>query len=275
MSADSAREDTAREDGAHPASPAFEPRGSGRSPDEGSAREGAPEESVLRGTAAGDTTPVDAARDDGAPDGAAPEETARDDSAPEGTASDDDAPEGATRRPGALAALRRIGGRTAAAARRGRALPAALAVATVAVTALSGWLCVEVYEQRAEAERHQDILAAARQSALNFTSLDYRHYDRDSKNVLKGATGEFKEQFSAQTEELTKLVAANKSVSEGQVLEAGIARSDERSARVLVVADSKVTNTAAPEGQARTYRLQLDLVLERGRWLTSNVEFVG
>ncbi|MFP1625025.1 hypothetical protein ACLB9X_07410 [Streptomyces sp. 5K101] len=167
--------------------------------------------------------------------------------------------------------MRRAAGRVA----RGRLTGAALAVATGVVTALSAWLCVEVYEQRADSQRRQEVLAAARQSALNFTSLDYRHYERDSANVLKGATGDFKKQFAAQTEELTKLVAANKSVSQGQVLEAGIARVDERSARVLVVADSKVTNTAAPEGQARTYRLQLDLVLESGRWLTSNVEFVG
>lgn len=161
------------------------------------------------------------------------------------------------------------------AARRGRALPGALAVATVVVTALSGWLSLRVYEQRAEEQRRQDILAAARQSALNFTSLDHRHYARDSANVLKGATGNFKEQFAAQTAELTKLVAANKSVSDGQVLEAGITRADERTARVLVVADSRVTNTAAPQGQTRTYRLQLDLVHEDGRWLTSDVEFVG
>ncbi|WP_406503386.1 hypothetical protein [Streptomyces sp. NBC_01602] len=171
--------------------------------------------------------------------------------------------------------LRLLGTTTAASARRGRGVAATLVVATVVTTALSGWLCVQVYEQRAEAQRRQDILAAARQSALNFTSLDYRHYEQDSENVLKAATGAFKEQFSAQTAELTKLVAANKSVSQGQVLEAGIARSDERTARVLVVADSKVTNSAAPGGQARTYRLQLDLVLEHGRWLTSDVEFVG
>ncbi|MFD9219541.1 hypothetical protein ACFWDI_05810 [Streptomyces sp. NPDC060064] len=175
----------------------------------------------------------------------------------------------------AIRPIRRLGARLMGAARRGRALPAALAVATAVTTALSGWLCVQVYEQRAQEHRNQDILAAARQSALNFTSLDYRHYTRDSTNVLKGATGDFKEQFAAQTAELTKLVAANKSVSEGQVLEAGITRADERKARVLVVADSKVTNTAAPQGQARTYRLQLDLVHEGGRWLTSSVEFVG
>ncbi|MGI5136002.1 MULTISPECIES: hypothetical protein [unclassified Streptomyces] len=158
---------------------------------------------------------------------------------------------------------------------RRRALAAGLVAVTVLTVALSALLGVRLADQRAVEQRRQDILAAARQSALNFTSLDYRHYRQDSGNVLDGATGDFKKQFAAQTGELTKLVAQNKSVSEGQVLEAGIVRSDDRSARVLVVADSKVTNTAAPQGQARTYRLQLDLVRERGRWLTSDVAFVG
>lgn len=158
---------------------------------------------------------------------------------------------------------------------RRSALSAGLVAATVLTTALTVWLSVQLYEQHGAERRRQDILAAARQSALNFTSLDYRHYGQDSGNVLKGATGDFEKQFAAQTEELTKLVAQNKSVSQGQVLEAGITRSDDHSARVLVVADSEVTNTAVPKGEARTYRLQLDLVLKNGRWLTSDVEFVG
>ncbi|MEU7550857.1 hypothetical protein AB0B01_00605 [Streptomyces sp. NPDC044571] len=150
-----------------------------------------------------------------------------------------------------------------------------LAVLAAVLVASSGWLGFQLYERHEEDRRHQDILAAARQSALNFTSLDYRQYERDSKTVLNGATGEFKKQFSAQTAELTKIVADNKSVSEGHILDAGIARADDRSARVLVVADSKVTNVAAPEGTSRNYRLQLDLVFQDGQWLTSNVEFVG
>lgn len=156
-----------------------------------------------------------------------------------------------------------------------RTTVAALAVLAAALTAASGWFGTQLYERHEEDRRNQDILAAARQSALNFTSLDYRHYGRDSQNVLKGATGEFKTQFAAQTKELTKIVADNKSVSEGQILDAGIARADARSARVLVVADSKVTNVAAPQGTSRNYRLQLDLVLVDGEWLTSHVEFVG
>ncbi|WP_245238624.1 hypothetical protein [Streptomyces sp. MZ04] len=172
-------------------------------------------------------------------------------------------------------ALLRLGAKLTGTARGERAMAAGLAVATAGTSALALWLGLQVYEQRATEQRHQDILAAARQSALNFTSLDYRHYGRDSENVLKGATGDFKKQFTAQTAQLTKLVAKNKSVSKGQVLEAGITRADEHSARVLVVADSKVTNTAAPDGQARTYRLQLDLELKNDKWLTSGVEFVG
>ncbi|WP_411151186.1 hypothetical protein [Streptomyces sp. A30] len=156
-----------------------------------------------------------------------------------------------------------------------RALTAGLVVAAVLTTALTTWLGLGLHDQREADQRRQDILAAARRSALNFTSLDYRHYDRDSANVLKGATGDFKKQFAAQTEQLTELVAENRSVSRGQVLEAGIVRSDEHSARVLVVADSEVTNTAVPKGEARTYRLRLDLVQRDGRWLTSDVEFVG
>jgi Mce-associated membrane protein len=156
-----------------------------------------------------------------------------------------------------------------------RALTVGLVVATVLTTALTIWLGLSLNDQREADQRRQDILAAARQSALNFTSLDYRHYDRDSANVLRSATGDFKKQFAAQTEQLTELVAENRSVSEGQVLEAGIVRSDQDSARVLVVADSKVTNTAVPKGESRTYRLQLDLVQRDGRWLTSDVEFVG
>ncbi|MET7847244.1 hypothetical protein [Streptomyces avermitilis] len=165
--------------------------------------------------------------------------------------------------------------RSALSGMSGRAWSVGLVVATVLTTALTIWLSFGLYNQRGAEQRRQDLLAAARQSALNFTSLDYRHYDRDSANVLEGATGDFRKQFAAQTEELTQLVAQNKSVSDGQILEAGIVRSDEHSARVLVVADSRVTNTAAPKGEARTYRLQLDLVHRNGRWLTSDVEFVG
>ncbi|WP_254665970.1 hypothetical protein [Streptomyces sp. WMMB 322] len=157
----------------------------------------------------------------------------------------------------------------------GRAVTAALVAAAAALLTLSGYFGYQLYGQHQEEQRRQDVLSAARQTAVNFTSLHYKTYKADSRNVLQGATGRFKKQFSAQTEELTELVTQNRSVSKGQVLEAGVVRADEKSARVLVVADSTVKNVSTPKGETRNYRLQLDLVQEGGRWLTSDVEFVS
>ncbi|MCQ4043292.1 hypothetical protein ACFOSC_01020 [Streptantibioticus rubrisoli] len=178
-------------------------------------------------------------------------------------------------RPLAQAAVRGLRTRAVPPDGRGGRLLAILSVAALLTVAASGYFGVRLYQQHQAERRDQDILAAARQLALNFTSLDYRHYDQDSKNVLNLATGDFRQQFASQTSNLTQLVTTNKSVSEGQVLDAGIARADAKSASVLVAVDSKVTNVSAPQGQARNYRLQVDLVFQGGRWLTSNVEFVG
>lgn len=123
--------------------------------------------------------------------------------------------------------------------------------------------------------RRTEVLAAARQQVVNFTTLDHRSLDRDLGRVLAGATGQFRAQFEAGTENLSELVTTNEAVSEGEVLEAGIVSDDADSARVLVVADSTVTNTADPAPQKRHYRMQLDLVLKRGHWLVSDLQFVG
>lgn len=152
---------------------------------------------------------------------------------------------------------------------------AALAAAALGCLVLIGVLLAR---QGAAADRdalREQILAAARQRAVNFTTLDYRYLDRDLGRVLKGATGKFRKEFAAGTDNLREIVTANQAVSRGEVLEAGIVSSDEDSARVLVVADSTVTNTASTQPEKRHYRLQLDLVRRDGTWLVSDLEFVG
>lgn len=162
---------------------------------------------------------------------------------------------------------------------RGRRLTPLVVAALVVV--LLGSAALAVVEGTRLAARHatqardEALLAAARQSAVDFTTLDYRHLDRDLARVTGGAAGDFKQQFSAQLASLRDLVTKNKAVSTGHVLDAGIVTADDDSGRVLVVADSDVTNTAEPKGARRHYRLQLDLVRHGGRWLTSGLEFVG
>lgn len=163
--------------------------------------------------------------------------------------------------------------RSPAARRAAVALLAALVVAAVAVLVVS---VPRVAEAGAREDRREAVLSAARQQAVNFTTLDYRKLDRDLGRVEAGATGDFRTQFRSGAAELTELVTQNKAVARGKVLEAGILTEDADSARVLVVADSQVTNTGSDgEPQMRHYRIRMDLVREDGRWLVSDLAFVG
>jgi Mce-associated membrane protein len=160
--------------------------------------------------------------------------------------------------------------------RQGRSLTLLALAAVVAASLVVLALAVPKVASAGERDdRRAAILHAARQHAVNFTTLDYRRLEPDLQRVLAGATGDFRKEFEAGTKNLTELVTKNQAVSEGQVLEAGIVSSDADSARVLVVADSTVTNARSREPEKRHYRIQLDLVSQHGRWLVSDLQFVG
>jgi len=156
-----------------------------------------------------------------------------------------------------------------------RWLVAALAVLVLALLVTGGVLLSQWQEARAEDERRREVLRAATAEVVAFTTLDYRDIEPSVDRVLEGATGDFKEQFESSRPQLEQLSRDNESVSEGRVLKAGVVSMDEDSATVVVVADSQVTNKSTDEPQPRHYRLQLDLVLEGDRWLTSDLQFVG
>ncbi len=150
-----------------------------------------------------------------------------------------------------------------------------LVLVAVAAAALSATSLAQLSDAAGRDDQRARILDDARQHAVNFTTLDYQELDRDLGRVLDGATGDFRKQFEQGTSDLSTLVTENQAVSRGEVLEAGIVSSDDDSARVLVVADSTVTNSADPDPQKRHYRMQLDLVRSGDRWLVSDLQFVG
>ena len=150
-----------------------------------------------------------------------------------------------------------------------------LVVVAVAAVALAATSYARISAAADRSDRREAVLDSARQQAVNFTTLDYQHLDRDLGRVLRGATGDFRKQFRSGTKDLSTLVTQNKAVSRGEVLDAGLVSSDDDSARVLVVADSTVTNAADPKPQKRHYRMQLDLVRHGDRWLVSDLQFVG
>lgn len=143
----------------------------------------------------------------------------------------------------------------------------ALVGATLSVVALRG--------QDARKSEREGAMKAARQLALDFTTYDYASWDADAKRVLDDSTGQFKEEFKSGSDSVKTEVVANKATSKGDVKEAAVVSNDKDSAQVLVIVNAVVTNTASKDGVERRYRIKLDLVREKDRWLTADFQVVG
>jgi Mce-associated membrane protein len=146
-------------------------------------------------------------------------------------------------------------------------LVVALAGATLSVVAL--------HRQSENKAQREAAMKAGRQLALDFTTYDYKTWDADTKRVLDDSTGQFKEEFQAGLNVVKAQVQTNKATSKGVVKEAAVVSNDKDSAQVLVIVDAVVTNTASVEGVQRRYRIKLDLVREKDRWLTADLQAVG
>ena len=93
--------------------------------------------------------------------------------------------------------------------------------------------------------------------------------------MLDDSTGQFKQEFQAGLNVVKAEVQTNKATSKGDVKEAAVVSNDKDSAQVLVIVDAVVTNTASTEGVQRRYRIKLDLVREKDRWLTADLQVGG
>ena len=148
--------------------------------------------------------------------------------------------------------------------------------ATCAILAVAAVVLGFQLRRHAQLEdARQDALRAARQSALNLTSIDNERFDESAQRVLEGATGDFRREFEDNTESLKRLLAENQVNAQGNVLEAGLVRADKSNATALVVVDSTVRNVATPGGRVNTYRMQIEVERVDDRWLTSGLRFVG
>lgn len=164
---------------------------------------------------------------------------------------------------------------SAAVAPSRRRLLLALSVAGLLLLLALGAVTVQLLRYDRVEDERTAALQAAKQSALNLTSIDNEEFAEDVARVLEGSTGAFQADFESRSKDLESVLIENEVVAQGKVIEAGLVRSDARTATALVVVDSTVRNTAVPEGRVNTYRMRLELERVDGRWLTSMLEFVG
>jgi Mce-associated membrane protein len=156
----------------------------------------------------------------------------------------------------------------------------AVALALVATTILFLTRGAEATpgESRAQtlSKQHEAVTEAAREETLAFLTVDYRKMDPLIEKVLAGATGTFKESYERSKVTLKASAQEARATSTGKVLHIGVSDVDESDAVVFVAADSRVENKSTKgKAQPRYYRLKLTMVREDGKWLTSNLQFVG
>jgi Mce-associated membrane protein len=137
-------------------------------------------------------------------------------------------------------------------------------------------LVLDDRDAQAREDARQAALQAARQQAVNMTTISYETADRDLGRIISAATGTLKTQFEAQRKQFPDVLRREKSVSVGSVLAAGVTSQTGNTVEALVAVDATVKNaTSGDAGVVKHYRMDIKVVRLGGRWLVSQVAFAG
>ncbi len=147
-------------------------------------------------------------------------------------------------------------------------------ILVLTLSALVGWLAVRAHRATQVDERQSQIVQAARQGALNLTTIDWQRADADVQRILDSATGEFYDDFAKRSAPFIKVVKEAKSTSTGSITEAGLESEAGDSAQVLVAVAVKTSNVGAPAQEPREWRMRIAVQKVGDVMKVSNVEFV-
>ncbi|WP_308213141.1 hypothetical protein, partial [Mycolicibacterium chitae] len=166
-----------------------------------------------------------------------------------------------------------------AAARRSTATWAAIAVAAaaLAVCGLVGFSAFMAWQQHSvdqERERHAEYAAVARQGVVNLMSLDFTNAEENVQRVIDSATGEFREEFEAQSEFLVESLEASKVITEVTVNSVAVESVAEESPVVLVAAESQATNAQDARKDPQRFRVAVTLARDGDELKIARVDFL-
>lgn len=150
----------------------------------------------------------------------------------------------------------------------------AAVVMSVVLAGLGGWLGFRDYQVRQQQMKQQQFVAVGRQAALNLTTIDYHQVEGDVGRILDGATGTFLADFQKRVQPFIDVVKQAKSKSVGTVSEAGLESVQGDHAQVLVAVQVKTTTDGVPAGEARGWRMRIDVQKTGNDLKVANVQFV-
>ncbi|MGV0046290.1 tetratricopeptide repeat protein [Mycobacterium colombiense] len=153
---------------------------------------------------------------------------------------------------------------------RRSALPALL-VAALAVSGFLGWRQWQDHQLKVAGEQAQQAAIAYAQV---LTSIDSNKVDENFRQVLDGATGEFKDMYTQSSVKLRQLLIDNKATAHGVVVDSAIQSESTDRVVVLLFIDQTVTNTAAPDPRVDRSRIKMTMQKVDGRWRASKVQLL-
>jgi len=142
-------------------------------------------------------------------------------------------------------------------------------VGLLAGTGVLGW---QVWQARQIDHAGQEAQRTAVSYAQVLTSIDSNNVDQNFKEVLDGATGEFKDMYSQSSVELRQLLIENKATAHGVVIDSAVQSVSKDRAVVLLFVDQAVANTKLPDPRIDRSRMKMTLEKADGRWRASKVE---
>lgn len=155
----------------------------------------------------------------------------------------------------------------------GRTLAACAAV-VAGLAGLTGWLGYHQFQSHQAQQRHNVFLQAARQAALNLTTISYTEAGADVARILDSATGQFRDDFQQRSQPFIEVVNKAQSRSVGTIIDAGVQSEQDNQAQVLVAVNVDTSLAGVPEPQPRAWRMRMTVQRVGSGAKVSNVEFV-
>lgn len=144
---------------------------------------------------------------------------------------------------------------------------------------LGGVQVAQARDARAHAATHQlryaAVLAAAGRESTAFVNVSHESARADLARITAGATGPLKDRYTASADQFVRALRRDRTVTEGSVVWSAVVTLEPTRASVIVAttgtrADRRTQDEAVP----RNLRLRLELVLQDGQWLTSDIRYL-
>jgi Mce-associated membrane protein len=146
-----------------------------------------------------------------------------------------------------------------------------LLVASLAVSGFLGWKQWQEHQVKLAGQQAQQAAVAYAQV---LTSIDSNKVDENFRQVLDGATGEFKDMYTQSSVQLRQLLIDNKATAHGVVVDSAVQSESTNKVVVLVFIDQTVTNTQAPDPRIDRSRIKMTMEKIDGHWRASKVQLL-